>query len=406
MNKAAFKLEAWFIDELLSRLDEERKRRQALNVPIKRSILAERLKAIDDKPYGEHTIPTREHIEILIQNSFWASLQKEEGQSLRFTIGYIEQLYDYDYVLPFKDSHLFAIKQIVKLAPAVKESEAAMLVYPDASGALEIWGTTDFNPALLTIKVLDPGQLIASFGDRTIAVISGYESVFISDTLQERTKTIWSKLGSQTSDAQSTDDKVELIRSTLRDMRASGRGGTLLIVPDGDKWRQGIASTSYLGRSPLRTPHNLVKEWATLVGSKGLAGAFAKIQRMTHLMFEFDRVPKSLAQLTDVDGATIITRDLDIVGFGAKIKYDPKDVTPPPTYKIDSLEDEVRPVPVDFAGLGGMRHQSAAHFVTEQHEAIALVVSQDGNFSAFVWEDAPDSGGCLIAYTRLELILF
>ena len=35
--------------------------------------------------------------------------------------------------------------------------------------------------------------------------------------------------------------------------------------------------------------------------------------------------------------------------------------------------------------LGGTRHLSAAQFVHDQHDAIALVASQDGRFTIFEW---------------------
>jgi DNA integrity scanning protein DisA with diadenylate cyclase activity len=37
------------------------------------------------------------------------------------------------------------------------------------------------------------------------------------------------------------------------------------------------------------------------------------------------------------------------------------------------------------AQLGGTRHLSAAQFVHDQRDAIALVASQDGRFTVFKW---------------------
>jgi DNA integrity scanning protein DisA with diadenylate cyclase activity len=37
------------------------------------------------------------------------------------------------------------------------------------------------------------------------------------------------------------------------------------------------------------------------------------------------------------------------------------------------------------AELGGTRHLSAAQFVQDQHDAVALVASQDGRFTIFAW---------------------
>jgi hypothetical protein len=35
--------------------------------------------------------------------------------------------------------------------------------------------------------------------------------------------------------------------------------------------------------------------------------------------------------------------------------------------------------------LGGTRHLSAAQFVHDQHDSLALVASQDGRFTIFAW---------------------
>lgn len=44
-----------------------------------------------------------------------------------------------------------------------------------------------------------------------------------------------------------------------------------------------------------------------------------------------------------------------------------------------------RPFVVHPVQLGGTRHLSAAQFVHDQHDSVALVASQDGRFTAFQW---------------------
>jgi hypothetical protein len=43
------------------------------------------------------------------------------------------------------------------------------------------------------------------------------------------------------------------------------------------------------------------------------------------------------------------------------------------------------PVIAEPAQFGGTRHLSAAQFVHDQRDAIALVASQDGRFTVFTW---------------------
>jgi hypothetical protein len=53
--------------------------------------------------------------------------------------------------------------------------------------------------------------------------------------------------------------------------------------------------------------------------------------------------------------------------------------------------------------LGGMRHQSAARFVTAEPECVVLVVSQDGVVSLFSWLDAEHA---VVVARELELLLW
>ena len=102
-----------------------------------------------------------------------------------------------------------------------------------------------------------------------------------------------------------------------------------------------------------------------------------------------------------------MTTNLDVLGFGVKIKEEEKAASFQITV-IDPLDHE------DFVGfkpvedIGGKRHQSAARFVYQQRDAIALVASQDGNVTAFVWEENEDKPelSALHVYRRLELTLF
>jgi hypothetical protein len=97
---------------------------------------------------------------------------------------------------------------------------------------------------------------------------------------------------------------------------------------------------------------------------------------------------------------------MDVVGFGAKIIYDPKAENPVCIDKIDPLEYEGAVTELKLREYGGMRHQSAAQFVSENREAIAIVVSQDGNVTGFVSSDDQEASGSVLAFARLELTLF
>ncbi len=96
------------------------------------------------------------------------------------------------------------------------------------------------------------------------------------------------------------------------------------------------------------------------------------------------RVVESIAGLTAVDGATVMTTEYEILAFGAKIarrKGSPQVEQVTVTEPIRGGEATV----VHPTQLGGTRHLSAAQFVHDQRGSVALVASQDGRFTVFAW---------------------
>ncbi|MNR17635.1 hypothetical protein D3C85_1343110 [compost metagenome] len=107
-----------------------------------------------------------------------------------------------------------------------------------------------------------------------------------------------------------------------------------------------------------------------------------------------------LAGLTAVDGATIITDEYELLAFGAKtgranssehiqqISY---------TEPINNAEAII----VHPAKIGGTRHLSAAQFIFDQRNALALVASQDGHFTVFSWSKSLD----MVQAQRIDTLL-
>ena len=80
-----------------------------------------------------------------------------------------------------------------------------------------------------------------------------------------------------------------------------------------------------------------------------------------------------------------MTRDLKVLGFGAKIEFRPgSDV---PVNKFQAKPGEQPVVLSRLEDLGGMRHQSAAQFIAVNKRAVAIVVSQYRYVSVMNWED-------------------
>jgi hypothetical protein len=105
------------------------------------------------------------------------------------------------------------------------------------------------------------------------------------------------------------------------------------------------------------------------------------------LPWSFDNEALLFAQATAVDGATIITKDFSLIAFGAKIEK-ASGAVPEQVLVSEPFEDSRQPASKPLSDLGGTRHQSAAQFVFDQHNAFAIFASQDGRLSVMVWNAA------------------
>src|ERR1019366_1368623 len=96
------------------------------------------------------------------------------------------------------------------------------------------------------------------------------------------------------------------------------------------------------------------------------------------------RAIDAIAGLTAVDGAAVITAEYELLAFGAKIARRKGWPQVEHVTMTEPIEGGTAAV-MDPAQLGGTRHLSAAQFVQDQRDAIALVASQDRHFTVFAW---------------------
>jgi hypothetical protein len=405
MHKIGFTLEKTFFDNLLQRLEEQRQQLNEMHRRSNRSLpfILRRQSWLQDDFYSSSTLPSAKHLASLVETSFWASLKKEEGRSLTFSLAYapasdaIWKPQKFDTSLPFD------VETITKLAPVACSHHLSIAVGQSTTGDLEINGLFTSSPPLV-IKVLDPGNLIVSYVNGNVAVISGEEAVFVRDPLIIHRASIWSIFRPQDENgtySTFSDPKVDAIKETLCEMRRLGHGGALIIVPDNDEWEKSVdLPLKYSNKQPFDF---LSETLQFLIEEEKKSGRFST---ETYLYRDgLTSSAQALAQLTAVDGATLITPDLKVLGFGVKLNAGPDPSEPNEIYSIYPLDQENWINLTRISGLGGTRHQSAARFILKQREAVALVVSQDGHITSLVWEKMRDIN-TLVAYKRLEFNLF
>jgi hypothetical protein len=330
-------------------------------------------------------VPDAETIEAVIDAAFWASLRREEGYIPRISLAFLppekaERPLLFEVPLPLEAAAL------TRVAPAVERPGVHLGVWRQR-GELCVWGTTRAIPVLcFVLEVAAPGLLVVKHhsGDESrkfvnAAVLEGDLIKVVDErasTKPDCPKLLTSLLGfeSAASWVQSVDVLVQLAVS----MRAHGHGGSLLVVPAGtEAWRESILQPiPYAVSPPLLELAELSRE------TDG---------KERHVWLDALRPTiGAIAGLTAVDGAVVLTDRYELLGFGAKIARRKG------SQQIDQVTltepvEGAAPALVHPEQLGGTRHLSAAQFIHDQRDAVALVASQDGRFTVFEWSPCEES---------------
>lgn len=340
--------------------------------------------------------PDATAIERLIGAAFWASLRREEGYLPRISLAYLAPE---DSAHPMRLARPLPLDPgaLTKVSPAVERAGIHLGVWPDG-GDLLVWGTTrDLPPLAFVLEVAAPGLLVIKHqrGEDAgkfvnVAVLEGDAVKLVDETassLPDCPELLTSLLGFGS--PASWVDGVNVLVQLAVSMRAHGRGGLLLAVPPaGEAWRDSIVQPMPYGVAPpFSELAGLVREAPEEAGRLPWQGALA-------------RAVEAVAGLTAVDGAAIITLDYALLAFGAKIA---RRRGWPPVERILVTEPIVGATAevMHPALVGGTRHLSAAQFVQDQRDSMALVASQDGRFTVFAWSPGED----MVHAHRVETLL-
>lgn len=344
------------------------------------------------------TQPDAPVIEAIIDAAFWASLRREEGYSPKISLAFLSpeqagQPLRFERTLPLNASAL------ARLAPAVERPGIHLGVWREQERELCVWGTTRTIPKFcFVLEVIEPGLLVVKYrrGQEqgkfvNVVVLKGDQIKVVDEegtSLPDCPPLITSLLGFVGS-AHARDDSVSVLVQLAVSMRSHGRGGSLLVVPQGSAaWRESIVwPVPYSVAPPYSELAELMRQSAE--------------ERSKRLWQEslIDAV-EAIGGMTAVDGATVITDQYELLAFGAKIgrreggtQVEQVVLTEPVVGDLATVSHLVQ--------IGGTRHLSAAQFAQDQRDAVALVASQDGRFTVFAW--SPCEG--MVHAHRVETLL-
>jgi hypothetical protein len=343
--------------------------------------------------------PDAETIEAIIDAAFWASLRREESYVPKISLVLLPPEAA-DHPMMFERPLALEPDKLVKVAPAVERPGIHLGVWRNDRG-LYVWGTVRTIPALsIVVEVAAPGLLVVKHqrGDEAgkfvnVAVLEGDQIKVVDEhasSLPDCPPLLSSLLGFDSPASWVKGiDAVNVLVQLAVSMRAHGRGGLLLIVPDGDAgWHDSIVR-------PI--PYAVVPAFAELAELTRGTPAGGDVQLWQDAV---SRAVDAVAGLTAVDGATVLTNTYELMAFGAKIARRKGSPQVEQVTVTEPIEGNAA-LTVHPTQLGGTRHLSAAQFVHDQRTAVALVASQDGRFTVFAW--SPCEG--MVHAHRVETLL-
>jgi hypothetical protein len=408
-NNDTFKLDKQFLKELHKRLLKEQKEPFGFKIKTHKSKISE--------------IPSLKHLEEIISGMLWASTQTEEGRLPRFRVAYgpqpvnTEQINVEHISLGFDPFSLkpCTAEELRKLAPAVVPPNGQITVYPFRD-ELYIQGLQNTDLWGIIFEIVEPARMVIRYPlNVRLAEITGQKSGFIDKN--------WSNKAGELLFVNKPDNNQpiyawflhlysDIVRETLNQVRLLRHGGTLIFVPDDNLWKKSVEDLVYkcehryngvrrIERSLLALFQSVIKGKDKDEYFKLMTDASIEHFRSQEYTAVASEVARTLAYLTAVDGATILSKNFDVLAFAAKIKEKQKVIRDQKVTKFLPLESAAQPdTSLLTHEFRGKRHLSAARFVINNPDSIVFTVSQDGGITSFVIEN-----GNLLAYKGLELLL-
>ena len=379
------------------------------------------------------SLPPLPVLERILSTCYQASLSRDEGRPTTFRLAFGERDYFAARRGPPRGLHRLVFSELRpledhelrRLAPAASFHRSLIAAGYGEHSTLQIWGLVHSGPrwlqamrggrdvlqiipAVLMVAVSGPGRLLVSLGaSATLGELSGGElagaamDVFrakwfgalftISEAGQralygaerEQRHATWSEL----KPGFGTMLTQHVLRRIVATIRAARHGGTLILVPS----REVADSEQYIAlkyrfenEEPRRRFLTLsvrimaelaklnVSETAEPVGwSEYETASDPRLATLDEALFE---VAHLVASLAGVDGAVVMTADLELLGFGAEISG-----------ALPAVSKVARAIDLDGTNSVwestdrvGTRHRSVYRLCNALAGALAIVVSQDG----------------------------
>jgi hypothetical protein len=398
-------------------------------------------------PKTSADLPDVAKLEELLSIAYQASLLKEEERPVTFRLILGEPMEFPEGAGPptglqrllFTRPRSLNDHELRRLSPAAKYHRALIGVRLDSELGFVIWGILQSGarwlrdaqggrrgqspvlPSALVINVNGPGRLALRRGTEILGELQGGVisrpsiDVFQSRWLAERFADVRGeydalhahaaeKAGSRWAPLDENITRIiaqQMFKRVIATMRSAHHGGLLVILPP--DLAAGVASSDFLRAQYSFADGEPRRRYRTLILNvmNALAEDGGRIDPMPssvgwsqyetsssnalgdldEAIFELSRL---IAGLADVDGAVVMTRRFELLGFGAEIRGNDLPDVLTVQRALDLEGDRCETEATDSVGT---RHRSAYRLCQRVHDALAVVASQDGGIRFVAWKN-------------------
>lgn len=395
---------------------------------------------------GSFQLPERGILEQVISTCYQASLLREEERPVMFRL-IIRDSYLFAaqegpptgmHRLIFSRTRPFNEYELHRLAPAADFYRTLIGIFIEPVQGAQIWGllhsgtrwmhavyggrkTSPPLPVSLVVYVTGPGQISVCIGDEIIASLNAgqincptldvFNSKWITRSLAALNDETWALHQAARAGAgrpwAELDPELgssigqQAIRRIISVIRNSNHGGLLVYLPpemteeimeenpyltlkyqflEYDS-RQRFLSLTLRIMNTLAEIHGYAERpgrpvgWQEYVTSKN-----ESIALLDEAIFD---VAHFIAALSAVDGAVVITKRQELLGFGGVISGD-LDSVGMVAHALDTEGEQSEPVLSEGVGT---RHRAAYRLCQKVHQAFAIVISQDESVQIVKWHN-------------------
>lgn len=410
----------------------------------KEPLFMERLSVAGIDPSVE--LPDRSALEHVISTCYQASLMREEERTVMFRLiirG--RHLFSPDdgpptglHRLQFAKMRPFNEYELRRLASAADFYRALIGIDIGTEKSVQIWGivysgtrwmqpitggtkTVPPLPSSLVVYVRGPGRLAVSIGPEIIVSLNGGQisaqspDIFSASWVAESFASLRSEIEKIHEAARAHSKKPwakldpnfgrilgpQVTRRIVSLIRDSHHGGILIFMPT-ETSRDISALKRHISlkyefreeepRQRFRTLMlRIMNTFAELHGESGNSEKVVGWQEYINSKNEaielldeaFFDLAHLISALSAIDGAVVMTRRLEILGFGGVISGDIDEVQTI-THAFDIEGNHTHQ---ELIEEGGTRHRAAYRLCHEIRDAFAIVVSQDGNARLVKWHN-------------------